>query len=334
MAYVPLTTPTHQLRRQQAFSRLERPPVTWTVLVALELRHRIVEFLSGNPERKFKARDIAVWICEAYPNEAMAKLAASASLSSKEDLLNQLVAEIGATRSRFQARHPKIRTIEGTRPRLYYWTSLSDEEEVSAVEADPPESCRADAFTKPREHDLYPILLEYMKNEHGIKGERIDEKRAINSRGAGGNKWLFPDVVGLEDLTHGMDAEIVSAIRESRSRRIRTWSFEVKLLINKSNVRETYYQAVSNSSWSHFGYLVAKDIEGSETTSELRMLYAMHGIGVIRLDTENPSESQIIIPARERTDIEWNMCNRLASENKDFKDVVKRLRQFYQTGDL
>lgn len=302
--------------------------------MGLELRHRLVELLSNNPERRFKARDIALWVCEAYPAEAMEKLAASSSLSTHEELVGQLVAEIGASRSRFQSKHPEIRTTEGTKPRLYYWTSLSDEEEVSAVEASRPGGSYESDMPRIREHDLYPVLLKYLKNEYSIAADRIDEKRAVNSRGAGGNKWLFPDVVGLEDLTQGMDGEIIAAIRESRSRRMRTWSFEVKLLINRSNVRETYYQAVSNSSWAHLGYLVAKDIEGSETVSELRMLYAMHGIGVIKLDVDNPPESEIIIPARERSDMEWTMCNRLAAENKDFKSVMKRLRQFYQTGDL
>lgn len=67
---------------------------------------------------------------------------------------------------------------------------------------------------------------------------------------------------------------------------------------------------------------------------ELRMLFALHGIGVIQLEPEELSESQIIIPARERPEIDWNTCNRLATENKDFMEFIRRVRQFYQTGDL
>ena len=66
---------------------------------------------------------------------------------------------------------------------------------------------------------------------------------------------------------------------------------------------------------------------------ELRMLAALHGIGVIRLDIENPSESQILVPARARAEVDWSTCNRLIEENPDFKDFVKRVRQFYQTGE-
>ena len=63
------------------------------------------------------------------------------------------------------------------------------------------------------------------------------------------------------------------------------------------------------------------------------MLFAAHGIGLIKLDAENPSESQVLIPAREKSEIDWDTANRLATENKDFLKYVKLVRQFYQTGE-
>lgn len=99
-------------------------------------------------------------------------------------------------------------------------------------------------------------------------------------------------------------------------------------------MREAFFQTVSNSSWANFGYLVANEIEGAETLKELRMLSSLHGIGFIRLDSENPSESQIMIPAKERNEIDWDITNRLTEENKDFLEYIKLIRQFYQTGEL
>jgi len=49
------------------------------------------------------------------------------------------------------------------------------------------------------------------------------------------------------------------------------------------------FQAVSNSSWANFGYLVAAEIGGTDTLKELRMLFAARGIGFIKLDVDNPS---------------------------------------------
>lgn len=64
------------------------------------------------------------------------------------------------------------------------------------------------------------------------------------------------------------------------------------------------------------------------------MLSSLHGIGFIRLDRENFSESQIMIPARERNEINWDIANRLLEENKDFSHYIKLIRQFYQTGEI
>ena len=63
------------------------------------------------------------------------------------------------------------------------------------------------------------------------------------------------------------------------------------------------------------------------------MLSAAHGIGVIRLDKDDPAESEVLLPARERAGIDWDSVNRLATENKDFLDYVKLVKQFYQTGE-
>ena len=183
------------------------------------------------------------------------------------------------------------------------------------------------------EADLYSLLSRFLNSELSIYSKRIDEKRSSNTRGKGGNKWLYPDVVGMEDLTEGWTRDIIDTAREYSDRRTRLWSFEVKLLVNSSNVRESYFRAVSNSSRANFGYLVAGEIQGTKTLGELRVLSGSHGIGVIKLDAENPTESQILIPADEHHDVDWNSANRLAQENSDFVEYVRLVRQFYQTGD-
>ena len=54
---------------------------------------------------------------------------------------------------------------------------------------------------------------------------------------------------------------------------------------------------------------------------------------VQQLVAENPADSQVLIPARERDEIDWDMANRLATENRDFLEYVKLVKQFYQTGE-
>lgn len=303
--------------------------------MALNLGKRLIEFLQKNQDKSYTARDIAQWVFESFPKECSEKKAASSDyMKSDADLVQQLIAEISGSRPRWQKQHPQLKTTE-SRPRRYYWTekdAIAEVDSAESVVALTPANCSMPE--KLSEHDLYPILAEYLFTEHTVVSCRIDEKRSSNKSGSGANEWLHPDLVGLEDLSSDWTRELRDCVGVLAERRARLWSYEVKLLINRSNVRKCYFQAVSNSSWAHFGYLVASTVEGDDTMRELRMLASTHGIGVIQLDCETPTESQILIPARERAEIDWDMCNRLTEENADFVTYIERVKHFYQTGKL
>jgi hypothetical protein len=65
-----------------------------------------------------------------------------------------LVAEIGSQRPSFQKQTPQIKITDG-RPRKYYYTEKSDDDEVEAVENTPVSS-----DSTLTEHDLSPMLVE------------------------------------------------------------------------------------------------------------------------------------------------------------------------------
>ena len=300
--------------------------------MALNLQSTVVDFLTEHAEQKFTARKIAEWIFATFPTECQDKKANSTFIETDADLVQQLVAEISSSRPAIQKKHPQIKTTE-SRPRQYYWTAKSDQAEVSEAENTGAEAHLVSGGTSLKESDLYPLLSEYLWSELHIYSKRIDEKKSSNKQGPKGNKWLYPDLVAMEDLTADWHQEIKGVVKEYAGKKTKLWSFEVKILLNRSNVREAFFQAVSNSSWANFGYLVAAEVEGTDTMKELRMLSALHGIGLIQIDPENPAESQIQIPARERPEVDWATCNRLTQENKDFLQFVQLVRQFHQTGD-
>lgn len=304
----------------------------------LKLRDTVFSYLRDNAGKKFTARQIAEWIFKTYPDECEEKRRRSTQNLDDAALVRQLAAEISRERQWIEKNHPQIKIIED-RPLKYYYSTHSDEDEVAQAEAG-QEAVSVAHFSTPRafsqqlgEHELYPLLTRYLRNEFCVFSMRIDEKKSSNSRGAKGNHWLHPDVVGMEDLGADWDREVRDCVREYFDKRSRLWSFEVKLKLDRSSVRECYFQAVSNSSWANFAYLVARDIVGTDTMKELRLLSGAHGIGLMRLDVENPSESEVLIPARERPAVDWDMVNRLAKENSDFHEFVKRIRHFHQTGD-
>lgn len=304
--------------------------------MALNLMISVVNYLENHPEEKFTAQDIANWIFQTNPDECREKQKRSKAKvirhGSAKALINQIASEISSKHAELLEKNPKIKTI-GWRPRKYYYTDLTAEEEVKAAEDSTSISATTSDTPPIKEHDLYPILTNFLWSELNIYSKRIDEKRASNSHGAKGNRWLYPDLVGMEVLSQDWKRAVEDCVREYADKKTKLWSFEVKVLINRSNIREAFFQTVSNSSWANFGYLVANEIEGISTLKELRILAGLHGIGFIELNKENPSESQIIIPAKERNKIDWNTINRLATENKDFLAYIELIRKFYQTDD-
>lgn len=317
----------------------------------LSIFKHVPPILQGLQGGRLTAREIALKLYELHPVECEDKRRRSRAkvqpLDSREALIQQLVAEIGSQRHQLESRF-NIKSTE-ERPRSFFWSTSSDEDDIQAVEEGmqgtaplrfvepvPSEASVANVVPlapRPSEAELYPLLSQFLFSELRISSKRIDEKRSRNSRGPEGNKWLFPDLVGIENLAAEWTSEVVDCAKAHSDPRSKLYSFEVKVLLNRSNVRQSYFQAVSNSSWANFPYLVTSEIHG-DTLAELRVLSGTHGVGVIKVNPKNPSESEILIPARERVSVDWNSANRIASENADFIEFLNHVKYFQQTGQL
>lgn len=278
----------------------------------LSLRDAVLQLLKSQAGQEFKSRELAEAVKAAFP----------ARFAGKE--VAQIAAEIGAGGPTWLTKCPQLHRSEET-PRRYWWAG------ESSVDAFPAPSPETEAAAQ-NEHALYPLLATFLIARHRkIFPKRIDEKKSSNTHGKEGNKWLHPDMVGLEALAGGWSYEMRNLSAKAGARQAKLWSFEVKVDIPRSKVREYYFQAVSNSSWANYGYLVAVNIK-DDAMSELRLLNELHGIGVIRLNPENPADdSAIEIPARERQEVDWGTCNRIASENKDFLKFIQLTAHFYDT---
>ena len=291
----------------------------------------IIETLRDNPAKKFTARDLAAEFLKRYPAELLEKKN-NPRYDTEEKLLAQLAAEIGGERTEAaKKRCANVVTQDKPRPRLYYWDanpeqSAAEKSVLEEVELPTPAQTHS-------EHELYPLLIEFLHKELMLYCQLIDEKTSRNSHGSGGNHWLHPDVVALEPLDQHWDPVVKDCVRHGNDSAIRLWSFEVKKQLTRSNVRQYFFQAVSNSTWASFGYLVATGLN-NDVESELQMLASLHGIGVLILNTESLFDSQILIPARERTAIDWQSVNRIVSENTDFHRFIEQVGIYSQTGRL
>ena len=294
---------------------------------------KIVNFLKETPNERFNARQIAAAITSAHP-EDYAEKRENPRFADEKSFMSQIVAEIGAQKEQLIKKDNHIHWQDKPRPRVYWYDSEHRRNDKILENIEDDESCMVSVSPalELNEHDLYPILIEYLKSEHKLYCQRIDERRSKNSRGSGGNQWLHPDIVAMQTVDKEWNELVRSCVKQGAGQSVRLWSFEVKKEINSSNVRKSFFQAVSNSSWANEGYLVATSISDNAVEQELRMLSALHGIGVILLNPENPSESEMTLPARARAEVDWQSVNRIVVENPDFKDYIELVSTYYQTG--
>lgn len=323
-------TPRHQSGKEQPLSKLSQV-------------QKVVKFLQDHPKERFTARDIAEAITAQYPEDYGQKRNNPRFIDEKA-FITQIIAEIGSQKDHILKGSPHIFLQDKPRPRLYWYdpercysgfessseSSLTDNHDDAEAETEVDTApATSSSFT---EKDLYPLLVEYLKSELKLYCQRIDEKRSKNSRGSGGNHWLHPDIVAMQPIDKDWNELIRSCVKQGAGQSVRLWSFEVKKELTASNARESFFQAVSNSAWANEGYLVATSISDTTTEKELRMLSALHGIGIILLKPENPSESDMILPARSRPDVDWESINRILIENEDFRDYIDLVSTYYQTG--
>lgn len=180
------------------------------------------------------------------------------------------------------------------------------------------------------ERDLHPLLVAFASNPNGhfkaslktILHEKSSRRQKVE------NEWLHPDLVGVHYMAQDWSPEIAAIYKTENETQCRFYSFEMKKEVNFSNLREYFFQAVSNSSWANEGYLVSYQYRSfDDMRDELSRLNNAFGIGFIRLDAENVMQSEILYPAKYHEILDWDTINRLAGENADFNDFIKAVHQ-------
>jgi len=287
-----------------------------------DLYGKVTACLQSRPETRLTPKEIAAWIFENYREACEQKRKrAKQDLSADDALIQQISAQIKPKNFR---KNNKIRKTD--KPRRFYWTEKTD-----AIGGDENSASVAEnRQTELKEAALYPILQKFLLSKK-IYSKRIDEKCSSNKRGKGGNKGLHPDIVGLEDSNPGWCDEIKKCAGAFFYKTVTLSSYEVKRKLNSSNISEAFSQAVSNSFWANYGYLVAAKID-DKIEPELRRLANLHGIGVICLDN-NPARSRIILKSKKRN-IDWDTVNRISEENTDFMDYIICVRETITNGRI
>lgn len=176
------------------------------------------------------------------------------------------------------------------------------------------------------ERDLHIILASYVSNDPYFSScycKTVYHEQS-NREKKGTNAWIHPDIVGVSypfGDTGGFRSSTLNLMNKFAHSECKLFSFEMKIDVTRTSLRDNVFQAVSNSSWAHEGYLVALDYEeGLE--GEMKMLNEAYGIGFIQLDCDDYKKSNRLFPAREKNEIDWNMVDKLSNVNPDFLNFV------------
>lgn len=224
----------------------------------------------------------------------------------------------------------------GKRPARFFLASRIKELPANVDKAiEKEESKAAKTSVQYSERDLHPLLTYFVYfNLSFNRGRAIHTKTIFHERSLknGFNEWLHPDMVGFYLPLKEWEAVVIDLNRLSDNNAIRLFSFELKKSLNKSNYRESFFQAVSNSSWAHEGYLVAVDImQDNDFLAELERLATSFGIGVIQLDPSSIDDSRILYPAKIKPSLDWEAINKLCEQNPDFRKFLQDVRIDYES---
>jgi len=108
-------------------------------------------------------------------------------------------------------------------------------------------------------------------------------------------------------------------------------SYELKKEINTDyELKKSFFQAVSNSSWANYGYLVAFEISDS-LDEEMERLNQSFGIGIIKLKA-NPYESKILYQSKYK-ELDFKTLDKLCKINTDFETFIDQAEKLLTASD-
>lgn len=227
----------------------------------------------------------------------------------------------------------RIKRIKENSGYLYYLTKYEDEinidiinnNEISKQTNNNPISKTKESYL---ERDLHPLISSYLNS---IK---IHSKTILHEKSNGNEnhqKWIHPDIIGIKflNLQTKPTNDFMKVVNKTDTFKI--YSYEVKKEINTDyELKKCYFQCVSNSSWSNYGYLIVYEISPS-LMNEMERLNQSFGIGIIEMGS-NPYESKVLFPSTYK-ELDFKTIDKLCNINSDFNSFIEYTEKILTTPD-
>ena len=202
-------------------------------------------------------------------------------------------------------------------------TRYEDEIETLISGSQPVKIPEKKEFVEPaksfEERALHKLFCSYLRTR-SIYAKTIFHEKS-SSRVDSAQKWVHPDIVGVEFEEFKNDATLSLLKATEPKETVHLYSYELKRKIDSDyQLKQYYFQALSNSNWANFGYLVAFEISDG-LDEEMERLNNAYGIGIIQMQDGNWT---ILYPAREKA-LDYNTIEKLNNLNRDFCTFIDKI---------
>ena len=171
------------------------------------------------------------------------------------------------------------------------------------------------------ERSLHALLCAFLNSDSDDNFTKTIRHEISSSKDDEAQTWIHPDMVNLRlQLPRAAVCQsLLNSLRKNDSMVLS--SYELKRCIHSDNEMKRYFfQAVSNSSWANYGWLVALDIDETKLHEEMERLNRNFGIGIIHLKP-NAFNSRILFPAKYRS-LDFRTIDKLCSVNADLHEFI------------
>lgn len=240
-------------------------------------------------------------------------------------------------KSQFVKEKNNFQEIPNTKPKQYVLKNanngtLDDDFAIqNPIQKSPSVAKNTTKKPKFHERDLHPLLCYFLKENDYFQAysKTIFHEESLKGT-KGEDKWLYPDMVAVNfEYANYQKHNVLNFIKKFDILPVKVFSFEIKKELSFSNYKESFFQAVSNSSWANEGYLVALDIkQDGQFIEALQKLSQSFGIGIIELNLKNISQSKILSPAKFKEKMDYSVISELATKSPNFAQFLKTVTDF------
>lgn len=222
----------------------------------------------------------------------------------------------------------RIKRIKESNGSFSYYLTKNEENIDKVEEIIKDIKPKKDKVKTYEERDLHKLLSSFLKASGEFSKTIFHEQ---SNRSDEHQKWVHPDMVGIRFLKLQTTVSQTFLKAVNRIDTFKLTSYEIKREINTDyELKKCFFQAVSNSSWANFGYLVAFEISDN-IKDEMERLNQSFGIGVIQLKP-NPYESKILFQARYK-DLDFKTIDKLCKINFEFEKFIEQTEKLMMANE-